>query len=290
MGERLSPHEGIEILDCSKGLPVLVTQSSIRKRVAEELGLPIDPSIDVGINEKSLQMSSIEDSQLFPGLTPLRINANSSPLPMVLAMDKARVYLRKKGGEKANLNFFCVDSAWGFTLPETLADDLGEKEILIHKPQSDVSESAVSDLIQLFSIMKNHHARLESISAVVQYQGGFFSKKLIRVIFPPLREDLDLEKLEKVMSDNGNFAAGLSSSLILEHPDWFFKEGDKVEIIIEDYDQILVVDKNSTDKEFKEKSDPSYIPPYSGRKEQHILSFDSTNYLSIIRASLGLLF
>jgi hypothetical protein len=284
MGERLSPHEGIEILDCSKGLPVLVTQSSIRKRVAEELGLPIDPSIDVGINEKFLQMSSIEDRQLFPGLTPLRINADSPPLPMVLAMDKARVYLRKKGGEKANLNFFCVDSAWGFRLPETLADDLGEEEILIHKPQS------VSDLIQLFSMMKNHHAKLESISGVVQYINGSFSIRLIRVVFPSLREDLDLEKLEKIMSDNSNFAAGLSSSLILEHPDWFFKEGDKVEIIIEDYDQILVGDKNSTDKEFKEKSDPSYIPPYSGRKEQHILSFDSTNYSSIIRASLGLLF
>jgi|YNPMSStandDraft_2_1061718.scaffolds.fasta_scaffold25469_2 hypothetical protein len=286
MEEKLSPHEGIKILDFSKGLPVLVTQSSIRKRVAEELGLPIDPSIDVGINEKPLQMISIkEDSRLFPGLTPLRINADSPPLPMVLAMDKALVYLRKKRGEEANLNFFCVDSVWGLTLPETLADDLGEKEILIHKPQSNVS-----DLIQLFSIIKNHHARLESISAVVQCQGGFFSKKLMRVIFPLLREDLDLDKLEKIISDNGNFAAGLSSSLILEHPDWFFKEGDEVEIIIEDYDQILIVDKNSTDKEFKEKSDPSYIPPYSGRKERHILSVDSTNYSSIMRASLGLLF
>jgi len=283
MGERLSPHEGIRILDFSNGFPTLVTQSSIRKEVAEKLGLPVDSSEDVGRNEKSLQMSSIEDSQLFPGLTPLRINANSPPLPVVLAVDKAKVYLEKKG-EKANLNFFCIDSAWGFTLPETLADDLGEKEILIHKPQS------VSDLIQLFLIMKNHHAKLESISGVVQYQNGFFSKKSIRVVFPSLREDLDLEKLGRIMGDNGNFAAGLSSSLILEHPDWFFKEGDKVEIIIEDYDQILVVDKNLTDKEFKEKSDSSYIPPYSGRKEQHILSFDSTNYPSIMKASLGLLF
>jgi len=282
MSERsLFNPEGIRILDTSNGLPVLVTRSSMRIEVAKKLGLKIDDKIDVGKNEENIQ-NNFPNLGLPLGVTPLRIDNNFPPLPLVLAMDKALVYLSHKGRQEKS-NYFCVDSAWGFRLPETLVDDLGMEEILIHKPRS------VSDLIQLFLIMRNHQAKLESISGVVQYQNGQFFRRLIRVVFPPLRNDLDLEKLARIMSDNGNFAAGLSSAIVLEHPDWFFNKGDKVKIIIEDYDQILVA-KNLTGEEFKRMSDLSHIPPYPKRKEENILSFDPTNYSTIIRATIGLLF